>query len=73
MGGILLEAHPLLVEDAVVRGNTFTMQTNTFGLGGGIAHLDGYLTLDNAIVKKNRAHGDFVTGSGAGGGVFLHF
>ena len=59
-GGILLEEHPLLVEDAIVKENTFTMQTNTFGLGGGIAALDGDLTLDNATVTKNRAHGDFV-------------
>lgn len=73
-GGILVEDHSLLIQDAMVRGNTFTMKSNTVGLGGGIAALEGSdLTLNHTTVTKNRAIGDFSTASAAGGGLMLHF
>ncbi len=73
-GGILIEDHALLIQDAIVRGNRHTMKTNTFGLGGGIAANPGSaLTLINTTVVRNEARGDFSTASAAGGGIFLHF
>ena len=73
-GGILLEEHALLIQDAIVRGNTHTMRTNTVGLGGGVATREGSdLTLLNATVSGNTARGDFSTASSAGGGLFVQF
>ncbi len=67
-GGILVEDNLMLLDRVIVRDNTISHENASFnGLGGGLAQMDGQLSLQDSVVSGNDVAGG---ATGLGGGIY---